>query len=206
MATPPERSKVAGIILAAGQSTRLGRPKQLLDICGKTVIRRVAESAVSSPLDVSIVVIGNAADEVRYELAGLDIATVVNPDYATGQSTSMRAGLRALPDDIDAALILLGDQPAMTPTIIGAVFGAYIESGAAIVQARYQGVIGHPVLFDRSLFDELDSVEGDRGARQVIARHPDLVQFADMDQDAPLDIDTESDYERVLCQFRDQAK
>ena len=118
----------------------------------------------------------------------------------------MRAGLRALPDDIDAALILLGDQPAMTPTIIGAVFDAYMESGAAIVQARYQGVIGHPVLFDRSLFDELDSVEGDRGARRVIARHPDLVQFADMDQDAPLDIDTESDYERVLCQFRDQAK
>ncbi|HYP60992.1 MAG TPA: NTP transferase domain-containing protein, partial [Thermomicrobiales bacterium] len=76
MATPPERPKVAGIILAAGQSTRLGRPKQLLDICGKTVIRRITESAVISPLDVTIVVVGNAATEVQRELAGLDVTTV----------------------------------------------------------------------------------------------------------------------------------
>ena len=110
----------------------------------------------------------------------------------------MRAGLRALPDDIDAVLFLLGDQPTITPGVIEAVIGAYRGSGAGIVQARYHGATGHPVLFDRSLFDALDAVTGDKGARQVIARHPDLVQFVDMDQDAPLDIDTEADYERVL--------
>ena len=202
MAKPPDQLKVAGIILAAGQSTRLGRPKQLLDICGKTAIRRVTEAALAAPLDSVIVVLGNAAAEIERELTGLDVLTVLNPDFAEGQSTSMRAGLRAIPDDTDAALFLLGDQPAMTPEIISAVVDSYRESGPSIVQARYRGVTGHPVLFDRSLFAELDHVTGDRGARQVLAGHPEPIQFADLDQDAPLDIDTEADYERVQQQFR----
>jgi molybdenum cofactor cytidylyltransferase len=202
VAKPPEDRRVAGIILAAGQSTRLGRPKQLLDICGRSVIRRVAEAALPSGLDPVIVVVGNAGMEIERELAGLDVQTVLNPDFAAGQSTSMRVGLHALSDDIDAVLFLLGDQPTITPSIISAVIGAYRRSGAGIVQARYRGAAGHPVVFDRSLFDALDAVTGDRGARQVIARHPELVQFADMDRDAPLDIDTEADYERVLAQFR----
>ena len=192
---------VAGIILAAGQSTRLGRPKQLLDICGMSAIRRVAEAAVASPLDATIVVVGNAAAEIERELTSLDVLIVPNPNYAEGQSTSMRAGLRALPDGVDAALFLLGDQPAMTPEIIMAVVDSYRDFGRSIVQARYRGVPGHPVLFDRSLFSALDSVTGDRGARHVIARQPERVQFAELDQDAPLDIDTEADYERVLVQF-----
>ena len=159
-----------------------------------------------SPLDVIIVVIGNAATEVQRELAGLDVATVINLEFSSGQSTSLRAGLRALPNDIDAALFLLGDQPTVTPSIIGTVIGTYRESEASIVQARYRGVTGHPVLFNRSLFTELDSVTGDQGARRVIARHPELARFADLDQNAPLDIDTEADYERFLRQFTDQAK
>jgi molybdenum cofactor cytidylyltransferase len=201
VAKPPESSKVAAIILAAGQSTRLGRPKQLLDICGKTVIRRVAEAALAAPLESVIVVLGTSAVEIERELSDLDVLTVLNPDFAEGQSTSTRAGLRAASDDTGAALFLLGDQPAMSPEIICVVVDVYMESGASIVQARYRGVTGHPVLFDRSLFGELESVTGDRGAREVIARHSELVQFADMDQDAPLDIDTEADYERVLEQF-----
>lgn len=201
MAKPPDQLKVAGIILAAGQSTRLGRPKHLLDICGKTAIRRITEAALAAPLDSVIVVLGNAAAEIERELTGLDVLTVLNPDFAEGQSTSMRAGLRAIPDDTDAALFLLGDQPAMSPKTIELVFDTYRISGAPIVQARYRGVTGHPVLFDRSLFSALESVTGDRGARQVIARHSELVEYADLDQDAPMDIDTEADYERVLAQF-----
>jgi len=202
VATPPETSKVAGVILAAGQSTRFGRPKQLLDICGKTAIRWVAEAAVTAPLDLVIIVVGNAANDIERELTGLDVLTELNPDFADGQSTSMRAGLRALPDDVDAALFLLGDQPTMTPEIIAEVIDTYRESGASMVQARYRGVTGHPVLFDRSMFNALDSVTGDRGARQVIARRPELVRYAEIDQDALIDIDTEADYQRVLRQFR----
>jgi molybdenum cofactor cytidylyltransferase len=201
VASPPERPRVAGIILAAGQSTRLGRPKQLLDICGKTTIRRVVEAALASGLDSVIVVLGSAADDIDREFADLEVQAVPNPEFASGQSTSMRAGLAALADDVDAALFLLGDQPTMSPGIIGAVLRAYRNTGATIVQARYRGETGHPVLFDRSIFNALNDVTGDRGARQVIARNPELVRFADIHQDAPLDIDTEADYERVLIQF-----
>ena len=200
MAKPPERPRIAGIILAAGQSTRLGRPKQLLDICGKTAIRRVADAALAAPLDSIVVVLGNAAADIERDDKPRRMH-LLNPDFAEGQSTSMRVGLRAVPDEVDAVLFLLGDQPAMRPEIISAVVETYRKSGATIVQARFRGEIGHPVLFDRSMFGALDSVTGDRGARQVIARHPELVQFADMAQDAPLDIDTEADYERVLAQF-----
>jgi molybdenum cofactor cytidylyltransferase len=201
VANPPERPRIAGIILAAGRSKRLGRPKQLLDICGKSTIHRVVEAALASELDSVIVVLGNAAAEIERELAGPDIRTVLNPDFASGQSTSMRAGLAALPGEIDAAMFLLGDQPAMSPGIIDTILRIYWDSRAATVQARYRGATGHPVLFDRSMFDALNDVTGDQGARQVIARRPDLIRFVDMNQDAPLDIDTEADYERVLIQF-----
>jgi molybdenum cofactor cytidylyltransferase len=202
VASPPEQPRIAGVILAAGQSARLGRPKQLLDICGKTAIRRVVEAALASDLDSVIVVLGNAADDIERELVGLDVRTVLNPEFASGQSASMRAGLAALPGTIDAALILLGDQPAISPEVIGDISRAYRDTGAAIVQARYRGATGHPVLFDRAMFDALNEVTGDRGARQVIARRPELVRFVDLDQDALLDIDTEADYQRVLARFR----
>ena len=119
----------------------------------------------------------------------------------------MRAGLGALTPTTEAVVFLLGDQPTLSPSAIDALVEIYTRERPVIVQARYRGQPGHPVLIDHSLFAELAEVSGDEGARAVIRRHIAAVAFADLDRELPLDIDTEIDYQLVLRQFReDQAK
>ena len=207
MANPPEPASVHGIILAAGQSKRLGRPKQLLDICGESVIRRVAKTALRAQLASVLVVTGNAGDQIERELEPLDVQIVPNPDFATGQASSLRAGLKALPPTTDAAMFLLGDQPGISSSVIDALITTYERARPTIVQARYRGQPGHPVLFNRSLVAELSEVSGDQGARDVIRRHIADVAYVELDLEVPLDIDTEADYQAVLRHFPErQAK
>jgi molybdenum cofactor cytidylyltransferase len=188
---------VAGVILAAGESRRLGRPKQLLDVGGEPLARRVARIALLSQLDPVTVVVGQAADQVGKWLEDLDVAVAFNPDFETGQASSIRAGLRALPSDAAAVLFLLGDQPTVTSAITDAVIAEFRASRADIVQARYAGLIsGHPVLFTRSLVPELLEITGDEGGRAIIRRRD--VRYVDFDEEPPPDIDTEADYQRVL--------
>jgi molybdenum cofactor cytidylyltransferase len=207
VATIPDRKAISGIILAAGQSKRLGHPKQLLDVCGQSVIRRVTQTAARSRPDSVLVVLGHAYADVLGELEGLDVQIVQNPDFATGQASSLRAGMNALSTESDAVLFLLGDQPTLASSVIDALIDTYETSGAAIVQARYRDRPGHPVLFARPLFAELTAISGDQGARDVIRCHAAEVQYVDIDGDAPTDIDTEADYQLVLRQFQEnQAK
>jgi molybdenum cofactor cytidylyltransferase len=207
VATIPDRKAISGIILAAGQSKRLGHPKQLLDICGQSVIRRVTQTAAQSQLTSVLVVLGHAFTEIERELDGLDVRVVHNPDFATGQATSLRVGLNELSAESDAVLFLLGDQPTLASSVIDALIDTCQASGAAIVQARYRDRPGHPVLFARPLFAELTAITGDQGARDVIRHHAAEVQYVDIDGDAPTDIDTEADYQLVLHQCREnQAK
>jgi molybdenum cofactor cytidylyltransferase len=207
VATIPDRKAISGIILAAGQSKRLGHPKQLLDICGQSVIRRVTQTAARSRPDSVLVVLGHAYADVLGELEGLDVQIVQNPDFATGQASSLRAGMNALSTESDAVLFLLGDQPTLASSVIDALIDTYETSGAAIVQARYRDRPGHPVLFARPLFAELTAITGDQGARDDIRRHATEVQYVDFDEVAPPDIDTGADYQMVLRQFREnQAK
>jgi molybdenum cofactor cytidylyltransferase len=207
VATIPERKAISGIILAAGQSKRLGHPKQLLDICGQSVIRRVTQTAAQSQLTSVLVVLGHAFTEIERELEGLDVRIVHNPDFETGQASSLREGLNALSTESDAALFLLGDQPTLASSAIDALIEAYEMAESAIVQARYRDQPGHPVLFARPLFAELTAVAGDQGARDVIRRHAAEVQYVEIAGDAPTDIDTEADYQLVLRQFQEnQAK
>lgn len=194
---------VAGLMLAAGAASRMGRPKQLLDWAGRPLVRVAAEIALEVPLDPVLVVVGNAAAEVAAALNGLPLQIVPNPDYAAGQSSSLRAGIAALPPDVAAVVVLLGDQPFVSAAIVVQIVAAWRAGGAPIVAPVYAGQRGNPVLFARAVFPELLAIQGDQGARSVLAADRSRIQIVAFDDPRPLaDIDTPEEYERL----RSQAK
>jgi molybdenum cofactor cytidylyltransferase len=193
-----ERSVIAAVVLAAGTSSRLGRPKQLLELGGRPLLQHAVDAAVRAGLEEVIVVLGHAADEVVAAVrmpAGAQ--TVVNPDYAKGQATSLRAGLRELSSDCRAALVLLGDQPSVSSEVVRAVVDAYRGGAGPVVQATYGGRPSHPVLFDRQVWPHLEAVEGDVGARDLLVDHPEWVAAVEVGGLPPPDIDTWEDYRRI---------
>jgi molybdenum cofactor cytidylyltransferase len=191
-------NQVAAIILAAGRAARMGRPKQLLDWGGRALVRVAAEHALAAPLDQVLVVAGAARDDVVAALENLPLRIIDNPDYAVGQSTSLRAGIAALGPEVAAALVMLGDQPFVTPVILGRIVAEWRSSGAAIVAPVYAGQRGNPVLFARAVFPELLAISGDQGARGVLAADPSRIRPVPFDDDRPLaDIDTPEDYARL---------
>jgi molybdenum cofactor cytidylyltransferase len=190
---------VAALVLAAGASSRMGSPKQLLDWGGRPLVRAVAEVALAARLDPLLVVVGGAQIAVADALAGLPLQMIANPDYAHGQSTSLRAGIAALGQDADAVVVLLGDQPFVTAAIVEQLVAEWRASEALIVAPTYAGQRGNPVLFSRAVFSELLAVEGDQGARAVLAADRARVRLVAFDDPRPLaDIDTPEDYERLL--------
>src|SRR5260221_9258633 len=140
---------VAALILAAGASSRMGRPKQLLDWQGRPLVRAAAEVALAAKLDPLLVVIGGAQSQVADALAELPLQVIANPDYAAGQSTSLRAGIAALGQDVDAVVVLLSDQPFVTAAIVEQLVAEWQASEALIVAPTYAGQRGNPVLFAR---------------------------------------------------------
>ena len=192
------QNNVAIIILAAGASSRMGQPKQLLEWDNQPLIRRVAQTALAAQAEAVYVVVGGAGAAVTAALDNLPVQIVACPHYATGQSASLRAGIAALATHTDAALIMLGDQPFVTTAIIDALISVWRESRAPIVAPTFDGRRGNPVLFDRSMFAELLTVQGDQGARTVLqstAAHIRLVPF--IGTRALEDIDTIDDYHRI---------
>ncbi|MGH2683465.1 MAG: nucleotidyltransferase family protein [Actinomycetota bacterium] len=186
------------MILAAGTSSRLGRPKQLLPLGGKPLLQHAIDAASEAGLDEVIVVLGHEADDVAAALRlPKGARTTMNPRYAEGQSTSLAAGLRALGPETGAAVILLGDQPLVSPTAIRAVVAVFEEAGGPVVQASYGGRPGHPVLLDRKIWAEIQQVEGDVGARDILARAPDRVTAVEVGGDPPDDVDTWQAYRRI---------
>lgn len=122
---------------------------------------------------------------------------VINPEYMSGQSTSLRAGLAAASPDARAAVVVLGDQPDIHASTISAVVAEYERSGKPVVQALYGGRPAHPILFDRSLWPELSSIQGDLGARDLLKKHPEWIARVEVNRDLPPDLDTWEDYERL---------
>lgn len=196
-----ERPKVAAIVLAAGASTRYGEPKQLLPVGGKTMLQHVVDIVLASPVDQTIVVLGHRASEIRATLKDAPADIVTNEEWEAGLSTSVQAGLRAVRPDVQAALFVLADQPAITPEIIAALLQCHRETGGPIVVPTYQGKRGNPTLFDRSLFAELMKVRDDQGGRQLIDMYGDRMQRVEVNSEAVLiDVDTEEDYNRFQMQ------
>lgn len=211
---------IVGIVLAAGRSARLGRPKLLLALHGEPLIRHTVRRVLKSSLDEVIVVVGRHAEKITSAIADLPVRVVVNPDAALGQSTSVVAGLAALGEDearathqeasslqkrVQAATFLLGDQPGVEPVVIDALIATWNETKAPIVAPRYTDGVGNPVLFDRRVFRELNELTGDTGARDVIRAYQasgDLALVL-IDRPAPQDVDTEEDYAALKTTFLD---
>ncbi len=190
---------ISAVVLAAGTSSRLGRPKQLLPLQAKPLTQHVIDAAIAAGLDEVVVVLGYAAEEVKAVLQLPPPARVVlNPDYETGQASSLRAGLRALGPTVNAAVILLADQPEIKADVIRSVVETYEESGGPVVRASYGGKAGHPVLFDRRLWPEVEAVEGDRGARDLLGAHPEWIVAVEVEGEPPRDVDDWDDYERIV--------
>lgn len=190
----PPVAKLVGLVLAAGRSTRFGGLKQLADLNGKPLVQHVVDNAASADLDEVVVVLGHEAGQVG---AALDlpatVRTVTNPEHARGQSTTLQAGLRALGDDVEAAVVLLADQPTVSAATIRTVVDVYGSSGAPVARARYGDTPGHPVVLGRATWETIIQVTGDRGARDVLAAHPDWVIDVDLPGPPPPDINTIAD-------------
>jgi molybdenum cofactor cytidylyltransferase len=187
---------IAAIVLAAGGSTRMGQSKQLLPIKCQPMVRRVVAAVCAADLAQVIVVVGAEADAVAEALDGLPVDIVANEHWADGMSTSLRAGLHALRPEAQATLIALADQPGLSAELLDALVARYLKSGAPIVAPYHRGSRGNPVLFDRALFAELLAVEGDRGGREVVARHAQEVDRVDLTSPAMLvDVDTPEEYD-----------
>lgn len=185
---------VSGVILAAGASTRLGRPKQTLELWGKPVLQHVVDAAAGAGLHEVIVVLGHRCRAVAGALELPPEARIVeNPGYAAGQSTSLRVGLDACHRSSGAAVILLGDQPGLTSGMIGAVLDAYRSGGGPVARAVFEGAPGHPVVVGRELWTRWRAVVGDRGGRDLLAGAPQLVDV-EMGRPPLPDIDTLEQY------------
>ncbi|MGB3905051.1 MAG: selenium cofactor biosynthesis protein YqeC, partial [Anaerolineae bacterium] len=165
--------RVAAIVLAAGESRRFGSPKQLLPWGETTMLEHVVDTALESAVDETVVILGHRAERIGKLLRNRPVRVVINEDWQGGLSTSVRAGLQALPANYEACLFLLGDQPNVTPQLIDTILKRYRRTLAPLVAPSYRGRRGNPVLFSRSLFAELLAMEGDQGGRGVIQRHQD---------------------------------
>lgn len=187
-------ASVGVVILAAGASRRLGRPKQLLELEGKPLLQHVIDAAGAADVDEIVLVLGHLAVPIAAAITlPSNARLVVNPDHATGQASSLRVGLEALGVAIDRAVVVLGDQPRVRADAIRAV----ADAARPIARAVYAGAPSHPVAFDRSVWDDLCAVDGDQGARGLLSARPDDVREVECAGPAPLDVDTEVDYDEI---------
>jgi molybdenum cofactor cytidylyltransferase len=184
--------RLAAIVLAAGRSTRMGGPNKLLaEISGRPLVRIAAEEALASRARPVIVVTGHQRERVEAALNGLALTIVRNPDYAGGLSTSLKAGIAAVPADADGAIVCLGDMPQVDAALIDRLLAAFDpEKGALVVVPSIDGKRGNPVVWSRRFFPELASIEGDTGARHLIATYPEAVIEVPVGTGALTDVDT----------------
>ena len=193
---------IAGLILAAGESSRIGQDKALLTYRGRTFLETILTMLRESRISRIAVVLGHHADEIRraVNLDGVEIA--VNEDYARGQTSSLQAGLRALASqELEAIVLCLVDHPAVSPDTILTLITNFRESSAPVVIPTFQSQRGHPVLIARALFDELLRLSPEEGANTVIRKYRDATRFVEVhDQGILLDVDDEQNYRRLASE------
>lgn len=187
----PRAPRIAAIVLAAGMSSRMGVNKLVQDWRGKPILRWTVETALASEARPVLVVTGHDAANTEAILDGLDVTFVRNPDYRDGLSSSVKAGLAALPDSAEGALVLLGDMPEIRPELLDRMIAAFSPAdGRAICIAVHHGRRGNPVLWPRACFGEIATITGDTGAKQLLAANEDHICEIETDAAVLRDVDT----------------
>ena len=190
---------LSAIILAAGESVRMGRPKQLMPLGESTILEQTIEEVLSSPVDEVIVVLGYRAEEIGKKLAHKQIKVGINPHYRRGMSASVATGLRLVNDKAEAVMLVLGDQPFVPSQTIDDFITAFSHSDKGIAVPTYEGRRGNPVIFSIKYREELLELCGDVGGKEIIGRHPDDVLEVAVGSDGIwLDIDNMDDYRSHL--------
>jgi molybdenum cofactor cytidylyltransferase len=188
---------ISAIVLAAGEGKRFGGTKQVELVSGKPLVQYAVDAAAGAGVGEIVVVLGHDADRVRDALALPETARiVVNERYAQGQSTSLAAGLDALNDASDAAVVLQADQPGITAEDVRALARMYALRRTPVVRLMFRDGPG-PALLAREIWHEVLAIQGDTGARALIDAHPELVEEIHTDEDAPVDVDVREDLERA---------
>jgi len=192
---------ISAIVIAAGESKRMGKPKQLLPWQGKVLLQHVLDSILGSEVDEVILVLGCEAERILEKMNTQKIKVVINPDYPQGMITSIHRGLAALGKGVEAFFVVLGDQPGISSQIYNQLIREFhrVYPSQKILLPTYQGQKGHPALFSIDYREEGSRIKGDVGFRQIILDHPQDILRVEMDTDAVFqDIDTPEDYHNLL--------
>lgn len=196
------------VVLAAGRSTRLGRPKQLVSKEGSSLLRRALSAACESGMGPVYAILGSNAESMKTELAGLPAKAVVNDLWEEGIASSLRCGLRQARSDnpgMDGILVMVCDQPAVEADTLRILAAIRNQADAALAACSYGDTLGTPALFHHSLFAELQTLQGDAGAKRVIERHREEAVFLDFPEGVT-DIDTEADCNAWLSDKKERKE
>jgi len=192
---------IRAIVLAAGESRRMGRPKLTLPFGEKTMIETVVDNAVQSKVDGVLVVLGSGAEKIAEKIKGYPVKTTVNPEFRQGMLSSIQWGFESLAEDTRAALVMLGDQPLIPGSVIDKIVDAYIQTGKGIVLPVYNKRRGHPILIDMRYRDEVKRISPDTGLRALVHNHAEDILEVEVDAPGVLrDIDTVEDYNEILSE------
>lgn len=188
---------MAAVVLAAGTSSRMGRNKLLLEVEGEPLVRRSVRRVLGAGLDPVVVVLGHQAGEVTASLAGLDCLQILNSGYEAGMTSSLRAGIAALPESTAAAVVVLADMPCVSAAMLAAVAEAYRQERQPIVVSSYGAAQAPPTLFGRELFAELLALPDGAKPESVVRKHADELLTVPQPPEALLDLDLPADLRRL---------
>jgi molybdenum cofactor cytidylyltransferase len=193
---------IVAVVLSAGESSRMGRPKALLPVDGVRFIEKIVTALKSTRVAKIIAVLGHDADEMRRQIGDLPVTMVVNPNYKQGQLSSLVAAINSIQSSKDSAsvdgiLVHLVDHPYINPDLVNLMIDRFHETKKLIVVPRYQGRRGHPVIFSSALFAELLAAPLDQGAKTVVHAHRDeTLEIDTEDEGVTIDIDTPEEYRK----------
>jgi molybdenum cofactor cytidylyltransferase len=187
------------MILAAGESKRMGKPKLLLPFGEKTIIETIVETVVSSKVEETLIILGSDREKIEDKIKNYPVEIVYNRDFRSGMLSSVQCGFKALPVETRAVLVVLGDQPKISKAIINKLIAAYKSSEKGIVLPVYKKERGHPVLIDLKYREEVEKLSPEVGLRGTVYRHPEDILEVDVETPSIIkDIDDESDYKKEL--------